>query len=905
MKTRLKNLQEKNMERQNKNYFNQQANTTFQPQTYRQSDFERVNPRRTEMHSSFIPSNGDSIRDSIYKMKAGDTLWDIAEDKLGSGSRWTELKKKDGSAFTKQKAPRLQIGTSVYLPEIESANSLGLAPKIRVKPNDSGANPNKMALGGVGNGDRAINLLRADNSLFTQPKSAYFSGANLIKAVQSNPEGVSYQKLTGGARSAKFPGSNISSAAFYEISERSSPQIQESVSYRRLADSSPLAQGNTLPSGASDDRNLLGLSENEYLAQHIAGDAAAGYLMGDLATKLGKSNIKLRDALPDAWAAKQGLQPWSTAWTGNGQEQFRDNMSELIGRKIKENPKSPLKEFVEMKWELKPEHQAGDLANSPLKEFVEKDKHGKWKLKPQYQAGDLADSQLEEFVEGELKLKPEYHAGHTGSKTSGTREMFAIEHKDRNLGTSSEEKKLKQQGTFLRKRAVSIDGVPVEIQTARDKLPKSVVDNARVHPGWARTSPVGKREVDRIRNRLYSKQLKNELKHLREVQGRSPVQQSRLKQLEGMEDQIKKGSANAPSTNALTDPHDQKAIRRFEGMVARANNTLWGKWRGTKVTDKSVDVVRDHLIRSELQENKNLSPKDIRELQRKLAAGTATDVDLAKLNPQSKAQVGKLRDIVKDIAANPNKRPFHGRSGRELYAFYDEKLRDSVTHTKNPASGQDVTDSRQAGASKQRGGKAQFIAHRDKPNEANPEKKRSVNPADRSPRQTETNRVVRSSNQSPEIQRPKSSVVSTTATSRNNEGSSPRTRSPKIEPEVRKPPATPSGAKTIAKSGGKVLGKFVKPLGFAVDAYEVGNAMYKDGGIGKNTKKVAKDAAVSWGSAAAGAATGAAIGSVVPVIGTGVGAVVGGIAGGLAPDAVKHGPKLAKKVGSFVKGLFD
>ena len=90
-----------------------------------------------------------------------------------------------------------------------------------------------------------------------------------------------------------------------------------------------------------------------------------------------------------------------------------------------------------------------------------------------------------------------------------------------------------------------------------------------------------------------------------------------------------------------------------------------------------------------------------------------------------------------------------------------------------------------------------------------------------------------------------------------------------------------------------MAGRVLKPLGVAVDAYELGNAMYKDGGIGQNTKEVAKDAAISWGSAAAGAAVGAGIGSVVPVLGTGVGAVVGGIVGGLAPDAV-----------SFVKGLF-
>jgi phage tail tape-measure protein len=76
-----------------------------------------------------------------------------------------------------------------------------------------------------------------------------------------------------------------------------------------------------------------------------------------------------------------------------------------------------------------------------------------------------------------------------------------------------------------------------------------------------------------------------------------------------------------------------------------------------------------------------------------------------------------------------------------------------------------------------------------------------------------------------------------------------------------------------------VAGRVFKPLGAAVDVYEIGSAIYKDGGIGSNTKQVATDAVVGWAKTAAGAGIGAAIGSVVPVLGTGVGAVVGGIVG--------------------------
>lgn len=118
---------------------------------------------------------------------------------------------------------------------------------------------------------------------------------------------------------------------------------------------------------------------------------------------------------------------------------------------------------------------------------------------------------------------------------------------------------------------------------------------------------------------------------------------------------------------------------------------------------------------------------------------------------------------------------------------------------------------------------------------------------------------------------------------------------PNADTGGRKFPQIPDGAKTGLKATIKADGRIFKPLGLVADGYEVVDAFKKDGWkVGSHVKSTAKEAAISWGSTAAGAAAGAAIGSVVPVIGTGVGAVVGGIAGGLAPNAV-----------SFVKGLFD
>jgi len=48
------------MNEQDKRYSNQSSNTTFQPQAYRQSGFEQVNPGRAEIHSSSAPNTPDA-----------------------------------------------------------------------------------------------------------------------------------------------------------------------------------------------------------------------------------------------------------------------------------------------------------------------------------------------------------------------------------------------------------------------------------------------------------------------------------------------------------------------------------------------------------------------------------------------------------------------------------------------------------------------------------------------------------------------------------------------------------------------------------------------------------------------------------------------------------------------------
>jgi hypothetical protein len=55
-------------------------------------------------------------------LQSGESLWKIAENKLGDGNRWHDLRKSDGRRFTAQEARHIQIGTSVYLADTKSTS---------------------------------------------------------------------------------------------------------------------------------------------------------------------------------------------------------------------------------------------------------------------------------------------------------------------------------------------------------------------------------------------------------------------------------------------------------------------------------------------------------------------------------------------------------------------------------------------------------------------------------------------------------------------------------------------------------------------------------------------------------------------------------------------------------------
>lgn len=54
---------------------------------------------------------------SSYTIKAGDTLYLIAQRELGNGDRWHEIMKPNGSPFTEAESGNLQVGQEICLPK--------------------------------------------------------------------------------------------------------------------------------------------------------------------------------------------------------------------------------------------------------------------------------------------------------------------------------------------------------------------------------------------------------------------------------------------------------------------------------------------------------------------------------------------------------------------------------------------------------------------------------------------------------------------------------------------------------------------------------------------------------------------------------------------------------------------
>ena len=62
---------------------------------------------------------------SSYIVKPGDILYNIAQQQLGDGNRWREIKKPDGSPMTENDAANLQPGQEICIPRSTSSSGRG------------------------------------------------------------------------------------------------------------------------------------------------------------------------------------------------------------------------------------------------------------------------------------------------------------------------------------------------------------------------------------------------------------------------------------------------------------------------------------------------------------------------------------------------------------------------------------------------------------------------------------------------------------------------------------------------------------------------------------------------------------------------------------------------------------
>ena len=82
------------------------ASETTVPNDLPVNQSESEKPPSTEPNPDFY----------TYTVASKDTLWDIAQQELGDGNRWTEILRQDGTTFTEATAATLQVGQEIYIP---------------------------------------------------------------------------------------------------------------------------------------------------------------------------------------------------------------------------------------------------------------------------------------------------------------------------------------------------------------------------------------------------------------------------------------------------------------------------------------------------------------------------------------------------------------------------------------------------------------------------------------------------------------------------------------------------------------------------------------------------------------------------------------------------------------------
>jgi LysM repeat protein len=254
----------------------------------------------------------------------GDTLWEIAKKKLGSGLRWHELQKADGSKFTEKEARKLQIGTPVYLstPSRVSTTSVRRGDTLW-----------QVAKENLGNGNRWRELRQADGSKFTEKEAKGLQAGTQVYFSRSDRRDstTSSTLSTGSDRFKAVP-------AVFSTSNTSG-NITGANRDRFLARSQQ--PGNSRSGTSSNTWNDVGKGT-------VTGIAVANYFPNQPSVRVSR------------YPKKTGATPGGAS----GRQTFRRDISEIIDTAIKQNGSHPLqsvayKDPKTNKWKLRPEYEAG------------------------------------------------------------------------------------------------------------------------------------------------------------------------------------------------------------------------------------------------------------------------------------------------------------------------------------------------------------------------------------------------------------------------------------------------------------------------------------------------------------------------------------------------------------------
>jgi surface antigen len=121
---------------------------------------------------------------SIRSVESGTTLWQIAQEELGDGNRWSELQKADGSTFSIEESRRLQIGSEVYISGTQEADA-----NINIAGNDVEVEHPVLESEGL----EESTTLEEPSFIEQSELSAISSGSDFYRNAGTNPFAASYQ----------------------------------------------------------------------------------------------------------------------------------------------------------------------------------------------------------------------------------------------------------------------------------------------------------------------------------------------------------------------------------------------------------------------------------------------------------------------------------------------------------------------------------------------------------------------------------------------------------------------------------------------------------------------------------------------------------------------------------------